>query len=108
MSSTLWWDGIFNPLFHGMAFFALSSGLGYLADLGEALIERAESEPERPAEPAPKPAGGGGGVPNTTPPRPAGMGTTMPANPLAARANKPIDIGDDIPTLTETDLRPDL
>jgi hypothetical protein len=39
-STTLWWDGIINPIFHGLVFFVLGSALGYLADLGEALIER--------------------------------------------------------------------
>lgn len=39
-SSALWWDGILNPLFHGLVFFVLASALGYLADLGETLAER--------------------------------------------------------------------
>jgi hypothetical protein len=45
-STTLWWDGIINPVFHGLVFFVLSGALGYLADLGEALIERDYEEPE--------------------------------------------------------------
>jgi hypothetical protein len=55
-STTLWWDGIINPVFHGLVFFALSGALGYLADLGEALIERDYEAPEPLIpRPAPKP-----------------------------------------------------
>lgn len=73
-SSTFWWDGVLNPLFHGMVFFVLASALGYLADLGEALIER-DAEAEYAA-----------------------------ANPPAFA--QPIEIGDDIPSLTQDDLQP--
>ncbi|MBC7541641.1 MAG: hypothetical protein H7338_02825 [Candidatus Sericytochromatia bacterium] len=48
-STTLWWDGIINPIFHGMVFFVLSSALGYLAELGEILIDR-EYEQDAEAE----------------------------------------------------------
>lgn len=49
-STTLWWDGIINPVFHGLVFFVLGSALGYVADLGEALIERDyETSEEAPA-----------------------------------------------------------
>ena len=54
-SSSFWWDGLINPLFHGLAFLAIAHALGYLADLSEALIERDESpEPETLAPASPE------------------------------------------------------
>jgi hypothetical protein len=52
-STTLWWDGIINPIFHGIVFFVLSGALGYVADLAEALIERDYEQAEQ--EPGPVP-----------------------------------------------------
>lgn len=84
-STTLWWDGIINPIFHGTVFFVLAGALGYLADLAEALMDRDDDAADAID---------------------AADAAAFVAEEAASRRPKPIEIGDDIPALTEDDLQP--